>query len=281
MLNNWDTNNHMNYKQKINMIGGGFQHDICSSAGSVPLHIEWVKNNHIAPISIHIDHGIQQPIDKTKLNFAWIQESSTINTSLHTWIKNNIKYLEDQYELIFSHDTRLVEISPKIQHVICNSKPWVTDIGIHKKTKLLSMIASNKILCEEHVLRQQVVETYKHKLDLYGKGYNEITDKILGLKEYCFSITMENSTYPIGYTEKIADCFATGTIPIYYGCREIDTIFNPDGIIWLHDDFNIDELSFDLYHSKLDAIRDNFNLIKNWPTAEDYIYLHYIKPLFL
>lgn len=268
-------------KQKINMIGGGFQHDICSSAGSIPKHIEWIKNNHTAPISIHIDYAIQIPIDKSKLNFAWIQESSTINVSLHEWIKENISYLEENFELIFTHDTRLSLLSPKIKHVICNARPWVKDIGLFKKTKLVSMIASNKTMCPEHILRQQVVGMFKDKIDLYGRGYNEISDKIEGLKDYAFSIAMENSTYSLGYTEKIADCFATGTIPIYYGCEEINTIFNPEGILWLHQDFKVEDLSFDLYHSKMSAIKDNFNKIKDWPIAEDYIYLHYIKPIFL
>ena len=80
-------------------------------------------------------------------------------------------------------------------------------------------------------------------------------------------------------TEKIADCFATGTIPIYYGCKDIGKVFNEDGIIWLDGTFKIEDLSFDLYHSKMDAIKDNFNRIKNLPTAEDYIYSTYIKPI--
>ena len=31
-------------KTKINMIGGGFHHEICSSALNEPKYIEWVKN---------------------------------------------------------------------------------------------------------------------------------------------------------------------------------------------------------------------------------------------
>lgn len=266
-------------KQKINMIGGGFQHDICSSAENVPEYIEWVKDNHTALISIHIDYAIQNTVDKSKMNFAWIQESSTINVSLIDWVKENINYLEENFELIFTHDTRLLPLSSKIKQVICNAKPWVKDIKIHDKTKLVSMIASSKVMCKEHAFRQEIVHKFKDKLDLYGRGHNQINNKIEGLKNYCFSITMENSTYPLGYTEKIADCFATGTIPIYYGCKEIDTLFNADGIIWLDEDFKIEDLSYDLYYSKMPAIKDNFNRIKNWPTAEDFLYLNYIKPL--
>ena len=266
-------------KQKINMVGGGFQHEICSSAGSVPQHIEWVKTSYTASVSIHIDYAIKQPVDKSKRNFAWIQESSTINVLLLEWVKQNIPYLEDNFELIFTHDTRLLPLSSKMRHVICNARPWVQDIGVHGKTKLVSMIASNKVMCYEHVIRQEVVSMFKNQVDLFGRGYNEISDKIIGLKEYCFSITMENSTYPVGYTEKIADCFATGTIPIYYGCKEVNTLFNPEGILWLDQGFKVEDLSFDLYYSKMPAIQDNFNRIKNWPVAEDYIYSKYIEPL--
>ena len=59
------------------MIGGGFQHEICSSAGTVPKYVEWVKDRS-ADISIHIDEGIKIPIDKTKRNYAWLLESSAL-----------------------------------------------------------------------------------------------------------------------------------------------------------------------------------------------------------
>jgi hypothetical protein len=65
------------------------------------------------------------------------------------------------------------------------------------------------------------------KLTLFGRGYNEIKNKEIGLKDYHFSITMENHTYPLAYSE-ISDCFATGTIPIYYGTDMIG-----DVLIWM------------------------------------------------
>jgi hypothetical protein len=35
---------------------------------------------------------------------------------------------------------------------------------------------------------------------------------------------MENHTYPIAYSEKITDCFATGTKSIYYGSEHIGDV---------------------------------------------------------
>ena len=68
------------------------------------------------------------------------------------------------------------------------------------------------------------------------------------------------------------DCFATGTIPIYYGSPEIFNNFNKDGIIILDESFNFECLSFDLYYSKLNAINDNFIKEKNHKIADDVLF---------
>jgi hypothetical protein len=43
------------------------------------------------------------------------------------------------------------------------------------------------------------------------------------------------------------------------------------------DDFSIEDLSFELYNSKLDAIKDNFDRGFNLLLPEDYIYINFIK----
>lgn len=265
-------------KQKINMVGGGFQHDICSSAGSTPKLIEWVKGVHSAPISIHVDHAIFNiPVNKNKKNYAWLSESKTINRGLYEKCVTNIKNIEENFELLFTHDKSLLGVSNKIKLVICNARPWVKDYGIHKKTKLVSMVASSKVMCEEHKYRQQVVNKYRNQVDLYGRGYNNILNKEMGIKDYMFSITMENGTYPLMYTEKITDCFALGTIPIYWGTTDIGEVFDSNGIITLTDDFTIDNLNEDLYISKKESIINNYEITLNLPIVEDYIYENFIK----
>ena len=265
-------------KRKINMVGGGFQHDICSSAGHIPKYIEWVKNPHEADISIHIDFGIiNNKVDISKKNYAWLAESKTINKGLYEWCSSNIEYIENNFELLFTHDKHLLGLSDKFVETICGAKHWVKNVGIHNKTKLISMISSTKNMCPEHSHRQTIVNNYRNKLDLYGRGYNEINNKEIGLIDYHFSIAMENHTYDLAYSEKLTDCFATGTIPIYYGSKLISEICNVDGVIMLDNDFNIDKLTPELYNSKIDAIYENYNIAINMPVAEDYIYEKYIK----
>jgi len=146
-----------------------------------------------------------------------------------------------------------------------------------KKNKLVSMIASNKRICNEHLFRQVMIKKFENRCDHYGMGYNYIKDKINGLKDYCFSIAMENATYPNMISEKLTDCFSTGTIPIYYGIKNIGDFFNIDGIINLDDNFDINDLTFDLYYSKMKAIKDNFETTNNFLLSEDYIFKNYIK----
>ncbi len=263
-------------KLKINMVGGGFQHDICSSAGEVPKFIEWDKNG-TSSVSMHIDHSIFQKINKNKKNYAWLVESKSINENLYDLVKRNITYIENEYESLFTHDEELAKLSNKIKYVICNARPWIKNKDIYKKTKLISMIASSKVMCEQHAYRQDIIKKFKNKLDHYGRGYSEISTKEKGLNDYCFSVAMENATYPLMFTEKITDCFSTGTIPIYYGTTEINKLFNPDGIIMLDNYFDINKINYDLYYSKIDAINDNFQRAIDLPISEDFIYQNYLK----
>jgi hypothetical protein len=264
-------------KQKINLIGGGFQHAYSSSGWSVPEHVEWVKNEFTAPISVYIDNSIiDAKVDRSKKNYAWIAESSAIIKNVIEWVKNNIESVESNFELIFTHDIRLLRLSPKFKFLIPNAVPWVNDRKVYQKSKLISMIASSKNMCPGHTYRQEIISKYKKVVDHYGFGFRPIHKKEDGLINYHFSIAMENDNYPNIFCEKITDCFATGTIPVFWGTPNIGEFFNKDGIIML-EDFNIDQISIDLYQSKIDAVKDNLERVLNWPISEDYMFLNYIK----
>ena len=92
-----------------------------------------------------------------------------------------------------------------------------------------------------------------------------------------FSVTIENDSYKTYWSEKILDCFACGTIPIYYGSPDIGDYFNIDGIIILTDDFNVDQLTPELYYSKMEAVKDNYNRVLNYDVIEDIIYKEWLQ----
>lgn len=260
----------------MNLIGGGFRHSP-SSSGFEPEYITWIKHEESAQISIYVDNAITGGVNPSKQNYGWICESKTIQPGLYEWASNNVDVLRDKFITVFTHDLELTKNSDFFTLTQCSAKSFLGEHLIHEKTKLVSMITSNKNYCKEHEHRLKMVEKYSGKCDLYGRGFNEIADKTIGLKDYCFSFTMENATYSNMFTEKITDCFVTGTIPIYYGIKNIGDFFNIDGIIVLDDNFDIDSLSFDLYKSKEKAIKENFEIAKNLLSAEDYIFKNFIK----
>jgi hypothetical protein len=188
-------------------------------------------------------------------------------------VKINPKQYLDTFDAIFTHNQELLAIDPKFKW--CPAQGfWIKEPKIYEKSKMISMIASNKRMCEGHRLRLEWVERLDGQVDLYGRGFNEILNKEEGLCDYMFSVAIENGQYKTYFTEKILDCFATGTIPVYLGAPDIGKVFNSDGIITLTDEFDISE---ELYYSKMDAIKENLEIAKQMEVLEDFIYLTYFS----
>lgn len=159
-------------------------------------------------------------------------------------------------------------------------------INIYKKTRLLSFITSNKTISSGHVFR---IECLKHMIDqkcpmdIFGVGIREITGKIEALKDYRFSIAIENGECKNYFTEKILDCFLTGTIPIYHGCPNIKDFFNMDGIITFNTKKELLKIVASLtemdYNTRQDAILDNFKRADAWWYDNDRYFDKHIKHL--
>ena len=88
-------------------------------------------------------------------------------------------------------------------------------------------------------------------------------------------VVFENDSYAGYFTEKITDCFARGTIPIYYGDLEICKHFDCNGII-SYSNGVLDTLTTDLYESKKQIIQNNMNIIKEMKMSEDYFTQEFI-----
>jgi hypothetical protein len=90
-----------------------------------------------------------------------------------------------------------------------------------------------------------------------------------------FSIVVENGVYNSYTTEKLTDCFAAGTVPVYVGTKDIPRCFDPEGIVWLNVDAEketFDNLTEELYISKTKSIQHNLNALNDLELADDYLY---------
>ncbi len=267
-------------RTRFNLVGDTFTHLTngnkgYSVHGKESKHIKWVKDHPLAEGTFYIDNTINDGIGDGRkgLKYLWLLESKHIKPGMVESIIDNKQLVEDTYETIFTHDQRLLALGDKYKWVPAQGF-WIKEPKIYEKTKMISMIASNKRMCEGHVKRLGWVERIGDQLDLYGRGFNEIADKEEGLCDYMFSVAIENGEYETYFTEKLLDCFATGTIPVYLGAPDIGDHFNKDGIIDLTEEFEVSE---EIYYSKMDAIKENLEKAKEIEVLEDFIYRRYLQ----
>ena len=273
----------MTTKKKYNLVGGGFNnYDGENKASSIHKQesqcIEWVNSG--AEETFYVDEhiGLVFDDDTSSKKYAWLLESKDIKPHVIDDIKRNYLHYVRVYDAIFTHNSELVALHKKFKFAPLYGS-WITEPQLYEKSKLVSMICSNKVMCQGHQHRLSWAQRLQGSVDFYGRGFNEIHSKEEGLIDYMFSVAIENSSYGSYFTEKVQDCFATATIPIYYGAPDIGKFFNPDGIITLTDDFDVSKLTTEMYYDKIDAVKENLEIIKSLPINEDNIYKTYLQEL--
>jgi hypothetical protein len=238
----------------------------------------WINATHepTADITIYIDQ-INVPND----SIVMLVEPHSIHPNHYEQILSRA----NQFKSILSYDYNHFKSLQNFVHIPPPFGSWINgqDRNIYTKTKNISFIASTKLFCNEHRYRQEIVNFYQDKVDVYGRGRKEINTKLEGLRDYRFSICMENCITDLYYTEKILDCFLTGTIPIFWGTNEIKKIFDERGIIFLDDVTNnkikIEDLTEEFYNSKKEYIIKNFEIANKLKNSVPNSIDHYVKTL--
>jgi hypothetical protein len=191
-----------------------------------------------------------------------------------------IIYSQNKFDIIFAWNNDILNKCPN-SVLFPFGSCWINeeDQKINEKTKEISIIASPASRTVGHKLRHDIIQSNIMELDLFGGGYNPIENKITALKDYRFSIIIENEKIDNWFTEKIIDCLMTGTIPIYWGCPNIGNYFDTRGFIIVD---SIEELiskknmlNETTYSEMLPYIKINFELAKKytdfWSRIEEEI----------
>jgi hypothetical protein len=159
-------------------------------------------------------------------------------------------------------------------------------LRIYPKTKMVSGVSSRKAFLPGHIKRLAFIDSIKDRIDLYGRGINEIPSKLEALRDYRFSVAIENvSCDDYYFTEKITECFLTGTVPIYHGCPNIGQFFDERGILYFNTEEELhailDSLSEEKYNSMLEYVKINFEKCFNFPINNDDLHSQYYKQIIL
>ena len=261
----------------LHCINQSFSHGLGSNDKVKP-NFTWLHNqlpsNKDEPVVV-IDSlltSVMNMSEQYKM-YSWLCESSAIISDTVQFIKDNLELVMSHYKKIFTCDYSLVSLHDRIEFCPPGSNmPWVTDEP-KDKTNLVSIISSGKNTTDGHKLRNKCVEYCLNNpgFDVYGRAFNPIERKDEALLPYMFSIVYENCCCDKYYTEKITDCFASKTIPIYWGTNLIKEDFNEDGIIFV-DNLPKTILSAEIYHSKIDSVNENYDRVKKLEAADDLVY---------
>ena len=127
-------------------------------------------------------------------------------------------------------------------------------------------------------------------MDVYGNGYNNYLDnlgfggKIQALAPYMFTIAVSNTQEDDYFSEIITDACLVGTIPIFWGTKNIGNYMNGNGILQFNtlDELEniIKSLSKEMYLARMESIKDNMNKAKEFKRGLDWVYLNYQEEIF-
>lgn len=105
----------------------------------------------------------------------------------------------------------------------------IKNLKIPKKNKNISVITSSQKKLPMHLKRVKYLEklqnTFKNKIDFYGRGTNPVNDKADALLPYRFHICIENECTKDLWTEKFSDPLLAYSVPIYIGCTNMTKYF--------------------------------------------------------
>ena len=225
--------------------------------------------------SIFTDEHLYSNVKVGGKRIGWLMETREVYPQRYL----DFEKYKDNFDFVMTHDPELLEKYPDKTVFVPFGGCWIKDnnFRVSEKSKDISMIYSNKTFLEGHKLRHEVANKISG-IDLFGRGTsNPVEIKEDATIDYRFSIVIENSKCKNYFTEKLVDCLAVGTVPIYWGCPNIGDFFNKEGILSFN---SFDELkgiidmgNFDTkYHSMMDAILENVELAKKYNVTEDWMY---------
>jgi len=265
----------MSMYTKINLIGDTFLHQIesgliCSTNNQKPKKVQFVTDGS-GEKNLFVDSGIYEinKINNDLPSYAWLLESKSIRPDLVKFFMEDTQTNISKFNKIFTHNNELIQKDKKFEFIHPTGY-WVDEKNLKEKTKLVSMIASSKKNTPMQKKRNRFANKMQNKIDVFGEGRYEIENKEDGLSQYYFSYVFENDLTPDYFSEKILDCFAMKTIPIYFGTPTINKYFHEEGIIYFKK-HKLSSLSKELYYEKMSFVNENYQTVIDYKIPEDSI----------
>jgi hypothetical protein len=245
-----------------------------------------IKNK---PITVFNDYPIQS-LEELKLNpynILMVMEPNQL-FGIHDWAIQNAHL----FSIVLTWGQEILDACPNSIFfpfgISWLDKEYVDNIDKLEKKFEISFLCGGKRRIEGHHLRHRLYER-ESEINIPKQWYYTLPDYDYNeghhtIKQYegqppgsekkrlwnsMFSICVENSSNRGYHTEKIIDAFLSKTVPIYWGCPNLEELgYNPDGFIYCENEDQIIEavnkLTPEFYAERKEAIDYNSELAKHY-----------------
>lgn len=187
--------------------------------------------------------------------------------------------------ILTSHPQLL--ISPRAVLANCSASRWVRNPPEKKIFGVGGFVSAKKApgfpgYALRHSLLQRADEiripsmVYNHTGEWKGETFSYPVPSKDSAYKYMFCLAIENYPEKGYFTEKLVDCFASRTVPLYFGDPSIGSVFNEGGIIKIGPSDAvgvINSLTEKDYLTRMNAMEENFERSKRyWSIVKSVCY---------
>jgi hypothetical protein len=200
----------------------------------------------------------------------------------HDWVIQN----KDLFNIIITWDDKILNSCENAIFLPFGHtwfKPHQYEVN-HSKEFKIAHLCGTLLKSYGHQMRHEILAR-KNEIKVPTKFFHTYgdrsniekarIDKEEIFSDSMFGVAIENFSHRGWFSEKILDCFLLKTIPIYWGCSNIDNFFNEKGVIKFEnpDDFIYlsNKLTPQYYESKKDIIEENYKLALQYVNYEQNI----------
>ena len=241
---------------------------------------KYLINEKIAHLdfSLFVDGTPSSTNDLSSINILVLQEPNEY-FRLHDWAIKNYHL----FSVILTWSDRVLNNCPNAIFFPFGNC-WV-DKELYSKEREkkfeISHLCGKKLITYGQSLRHEALarkNEFQIPTNFYSEygGMSSIREAAEG-KEFIygnsmFGVVIENTSHRGYFTEKILDCFALKTIPLYWGCSSITNFFNDKGFIQFNNVNDLIYIANNLtehdYYERLDVIEENFQKAINFGDYE-------------
>lgn len=270
----------------VNLLDNTFRHDLCSTFGKVPERLCYVRDlREWDGVTLFVD-GFTTDAEapardgvRSSVRLGWLHEPPCLIPTVYAAAADNLRH----FDAVLTYDAALLAL-PGFRFMPYGGI-WIEpeNWGLWPKNRLCSMLLGAKMATVGHRIRHTIADAVEGMgVDFFGVRGTPVSygpaAKVQVLGEYAFSIVGEACRVDNLFTEILLDCFAVGTVPVFWGCPNLSQYFDERGVLSFETPAECAELVRGLSFRQYDALRpyaaENQKRAIEYAIADDWMYDH-------